>query len=312
MSSFYLDTTIEKQSVGALALGSFDGVHLGHLELLHKSVQISKNLGLRAAALSFSPSPKRYFSNLKNPFLQIYCLDQNIHEIENSGIEAVFIKKFDEDCSLMSAESFLEFVFSKVHFHSLVVGFDFKFGKGRSGGHQKLQDWCDKNKIELYIVAAKRQDNEKISSTRIKNHLIKGEVEKAADLLGRGHSYIGKVRSDQGLGKKIGFPTLNIPLILDTAIAHGVYVSILKSKNKTYFGLSNIGVRPTVFQTASSLVLETHILSSENVEVASGDIVDVQLKKFLRAEQKFASIEQLKDQISKDIVAAQSLASLYK
>jgi len=312
MSSNILDTTTEKQSVGALALGSFDGVHRGHIELLKKACSIAKNTGTKAATLSFSPNPKDFFSKPEKPFKQIYSLEQNLKEIKSAGIDVTFIKNFDEECSQMSAFEFLDFVFSKVDFKNLVVGFDFKLGKDRSGGQKNLQDWCAKNKIQLYVVSAELENNKKISSTLIKSHLLKGEIEKAVALLGRGHSYHGKVRSDQGLGKKIGFPTLNIPLNLNTAISHGVYVSILRSGEKTYFGLSNVGVRPTVFESASNLVLETHILSSENVKIVSGDTIAVELKNFLRAEQKFANIDELKAQIALDIVTAQSLEALYK
>jgi len=308
MSLFYLDQTSQKQSVGALALGSFDGVHIGHRALLEKSIQISRKKGLGSSALCFSPNPKRYFASENSPFLQIYSLEQNLQEVIALGVEAVFIKEFDEACSQMTAEAFLNFVFDKVKFEDLVVGFDFKFGKDRSGDHESLNRWCVKNSVALHIVKEKTQNAQKISSTRIKKLLKAERVEEAAALLGRDHYYRGQVRSDQGLGKQIGFPTLNLVLDLETAIAHGVYTSVLEFNKKTYFGLSNIGTRPTVSKQALNLVLETHILNSNDVQISSGDDVKVELKKFLRPEQKFASIEDLKAQIARDVAIAKSLA----
>jgi len=308
MSSLYLDKACEKQSVGPLALGSFDGVHLGHSALLEKAVEIAKTARSKSSVLTFSPNPKEFFSTPQKPYSQIYSFEQNVEEIKNAGVDEVFIKKFDEDCSKMTADEFLNFVFFKVKFSDLVVGFDFKFGKDRSGNHQNLKKWCDKNEVKLHIVKAQKDSVGKISSTRIKKKLLKGDIEKASKLLGRPHRYLGRICSDQGLGKKIGFPTLNIKLDLSTAIAYGVYASLIKSGKRHYRGISNIGLRPTVFKSAANLVLETHVLGSNNVLIKAGDLVEIELHNFIRSEKKFANIEQLKLQISQDIATAKSLA----
>jgi len=311
MSSFYLDQTSQKQSVGAMALGSFDGVHLGHRALLVEAMGVSQKKGLKSAALCFSPNPKSYFASEEKPFFQIYSLTQNVDEVLSLGIDAVYIKKFDNSCSQMKADGFLDFVFEKVQFEDLVVGFDFKFGKDRSGDHQSLKAWCVKNSVDLHIVNEQSKDEKKISSTHIKKLLQSAKLEEVKALLGRDHYYRGEVRSDQGLGQKIGFPTLNVVLALETAIAHGVYISVLESGGNTYFGLSNIGTRPTVSQTAPNLVLETHILDSTDVQVGPGDKVKVKLKKFIRPEKKFANIEELKSQIAQDVALAQGQATHY-
>lgn len=312
MSPFYIDSTSEQQSVGALALGSFDGVHLGHQELLKRALELSRLGGLRSAALSFSPNPKSFFSTPTKPFFQIYDPHQNFTEMLSCGIDSVFIKNFDDECSRMSADEFLNFVFARLKFTHLVVGFDFRLGKDRRGGQRNLHDWCDQNKVELCVVRAQEKFGEKISSTKIKKLLLAGEVGKASDLIGRPHFYQGEVRSDQGLGTKIGFPTLNIELGLNTAIAHGVYTSVLSLNEKMYFGLSNIGMRPTVFESAPHLVLETHILDPQNVEVGPGDLVKVEIKRFMRPEKKFVSIAELKSQIEADVATARGLVDLYK
>jgi len=299
MSSFYLDDSDQRQSVGALALGSFDGVHLGHQALLQKAVEISRVRGLEAGALCFSPNPKSFFASKDKAFLKIYSLEQNISALLDTGLQKVFVKRFDLQCSQMSASEFLDHLFSKIQFTDIVVGFDFKLGKDRSGGMEKLRVWCDQHSIELHTVEAQNDSEGKLSSTRIKSSLLKGDVEAASKLLGRAHSYIGYVCSDQGIGKKIGFPTLNLK-------------PSLKSGGFKYTCLSNIGVRPTVFETSAHLVLETHILSSDKVSVKPNDLIEVELKQFLRPEQKFDSLEELKRQIAEDVVRAKSLANLYK
>ena len=313
MTVIFLDSMVERQSVGALALGSFDGVHLGHKKLLGVLSQEARKAEGPTAVLTFSPHPKDFFSSSERLFYQIYNSEQNFFELSQSGAELVFVKDFDQACSALSAQAFLDLVWSKLSFSALVVGFDFQFGKGKSGGAEDLKNWCQKYGVKLLVVAEHSQSDSKVSSTRIKKALSRGQVKEASDLLGAPYRLIGEVRSDQGLGRRIGYPTVNILLSLNTAIAHGVYASKLTHKDKVFFGVSNIGLRPTVVNQADSLTLETHILLEKGggaISVAPGDQIEVQLQHFLRPEKKFVNLEELRLQIKEDVLRAQTFLKI--
>ena len=307
MSSFFIDSIDKPVLVGALAVGSFDGAHLGHQRLFEAVYKESLGLAKPSAILSFSPHPKSFFSTVKAPFLKIHSLEQNTIQIKRFGIDKVFFKKFDQACSEMSAPIFLDYVFSKINFAKLIVGFDFRFGKSRCGGLDELKNWCLNKNIELIVVPKIDHSDEKISSTRLKKALLAGNLKEASDFLGRAYSTIGAVYSDQGLGRKIGFPTINLKLDLNTAISYGVYSSVLHFKGKKYFGLSNVGLRPTVAKGQDFLALETHVLDSKGLQIEPGDLIEVEFITYIRPEKKFANLEELRSQIKEDVTHVKGL-----
>lgn len=309
MSPFFIDSIDAPVSLGALALGSFDGAHLGHQKLFEAVREASFKSGKPSAVLSFSPHPKSFFSSPKVPFLKVHSMEQNTIQIKRLGVDEVFFKKFDQICSEMTAAEFLNYVFSKLKFEKLVVGFDFRLGKSRNGGIEDLKLWCHEKSIELIVVPRFSIGADKISSTRLKKALLCGDLKEAAACLGRPYSTVGTVYADQGLGEKIGFPTLNLRLDLNTAISYGVYSSTLHFNGKKHHGLSNVGVRPTVSKGQRFLVLETHLLDFEGLELRSGDLVEVEFTSYIRPEKKFANIEELKSQIALDVARVKALKS---
>jgi riboflavin kinase/FMN adenylyltransferase len=303
MSSFFIDSVDKPLSLGALALGSFDGVHLGHQKLIGIAQKESELLSLPSAVLSFFPHPKSFFSTPDKPFFQIYSNEQNIKELKSFGVDHVLFKKFDKICSDMTAFEFLEYIYSKLKFETLVVGFDFRFGKNRDAGLEALKKWSIENQVKLKVVNKIECEDQKISSTRIKEFLFKPDLDKVKQSLARPYKISGLVYADQGLGRKIGFPTLNLKLDLNTAICRGVYSSFVHFNQKKYKALSNIGLRPTVSNNQTSLALETHILDLKDIEIESGDFIEVEFLKFIRPEKKFATIAELRDQIEADIAS---------
>lgn len=304
MSEINVETLTGELRVGALALGSFDGVHLGHRELLSAAVERSNECGLGAGMLTFSPHPKAYFS--PQEYSRIYSFQQNVCIAKSLGISNIFVKSFDEPCSLLSAEDFMELIFEKIKFKTLIIGFDFKLGKNREGDELALLKWCKEKEINLQTILCKENAGIKISSTRIKENLNKGLVEEASSLLGEEYFHMGEAVRDQGLGRQIGFPTINLKLDHDTHILHGVYLTECVVGGAKYKAISNIGFRPTVTSKQDRLVLETHILDSSFNSLANGVKVKIVFKKFVRTEQKFANIEELKAQIGADVDFARS------
>ncbi len=305
MNEFNVESLSNSLKIGALALGNFDGVHLGHRELIKVCVKRSNQLGLEPGLLTFTPHPKRFFE--PDTYSRIYEFKQNITIIKSLGILKVFVKTFDKECSEYSSGEFLDFIFKKIKFKTLVVGFDFKFGKNRSGSHDSLLKWCFKNSVELKVIPCQKDSKqEKISSTSIKKKLKKGFVDVASDLLGEDYFQSSIVFQDKGLGKKIGFPTINLKLDPKIAIFHGVYLTNCFFAEKSYRSISNIGFRPTISLNENKMVLESHILDSNCPETKNGDLFKVVFKKFIRHEQKFANIDELKSQIKTDIILTKS------
>ncbi len=303
MSEINIEGRLNSFKIGALALGNFDGVHLGHRELIRVCVERSNKLGLESGLLTFAPHPRAFFK--PDTYSRIYEFKQNIRIIKSLGVLKVFIKRFDKECSEYSSAEFLDFIFKKIKFKTLVVGFDFKFGKNKSGSHESLLKWCFKNFVELKVVECRKDSkHEKISSTSIKKKLKKGLISTASGLLGGEYFQSSIVFQDKGLGKKIGFPTINLKLDPKITILHGVYLTDCFFAGKLYRAISNVGFRPTVFLSEDRMTLESHILDSNCPEIKNGDLFKVVFKEFIRNEQKFANIDELKTQIKADIMLA--------
>lgn len=305
MSVINLKAITDKLSIGALAIGNFDGVHLGHQGLLAVAVEESKKMYKDSGVLTFSPHPKEFF----NPemYNRIFEQDQNYKLIQSFGVTNVLLQDFNQEVSALSAQEFLSSVFRKVEFKALVVGFDFKLGKERGGDHNDVQTWCDENNVLLNVVSCESFEGEKISSSRMKSFLLNGDVANASDLLGFPYSHKSLIKADQGLGRQMGFPTLNMHLSPDISIKRGVYSTTCIILNKRHQAISNIGFRPTVSGETTKLVLETHILDESFFKIEDGVEVEVVFGDFIRSEKKFVDINELKAQIQADVRVAKGL-----
>ena len=307
MSVINLKANTDQLSIGALAVGNFDGVHLGHQELLAKAVALSQNNNEESGLLTFLPHPRELFNPAE--YSRIFEHEQNFELIQSFGISKIFLQDFNEIVSELSAHDFLSEIFLKVSFKTLVVGFDFKLGKGRSGDHKDIKKWCDQHSVSLVVVPCRDFEGEKVSSSLIKSLLLNGDVKKASTLLGMPYFHKDFVRTDQGLGEKMGFPTLNLYLSPDVAIKKGVYSTVCKIHGKEYCSISNIGFRPTVSGKRENLILETHILEDEFVTTDQNAEVKIVFKDFIRSEKKFGNIDELRAQITLDVHAARSTLS---
>jgi len=289
----------------------FDGVHLGHRAVIEAAVRSARRSGGLAAVLTFDPHPSRLFRP-ENPVRLIMDCDRRTQALLALGVDAVIVQPFDAAFAALEADAFLPHLRARLAgLHTVYVGENWRFGKGRKGDVALLVAEAKKNR--LHVVSAPRinSDGEPISSTRIRGLITEGAIDAANVLLGAAYASDGVIRPGKRLGRTIGFPTLNLPWQPDLTPRLGVYVARVLPLSSphdavTKAGLqavANYGLRPTVEQT-SAPQLEVHVL--EECTFGEGDALRVEWLFFLRPEQKFEGVEALRAQITLDREAARA------
>lgn len=281
-----------------VALGFFDGVHIGHGELLRQVVKKSRELSMIPSVLTYSAHPSEILA--KEAVKLINTTEERCGIIrELYGIEDITVKEFTKEYASLSCECFVdEVLVGELSAGHVVAGFDFRFGKGGKGDSDTLRLLCESRGIGCDIVDKVEVDGDVVSSTGIRELIRSGDVESAARLLGHYHCIVSEVKHGASLGKKIGFPTINQELSEKLCLPKfGVYAACVEIDGKRYPGVTNIGIRPTVAEGAAPRA-ETHIIGFG--EDVYGKTVKTELVKFLREEVKFSSLEELKAQISRD------------
>lgn len=286
-----------------LTIGNFDGVHLGHQQLVETVVREAQHYGIPAVVYTFYPHPVKILKPEKAKQRLFDMRDQQ-QQMEARGIQAIIIEQFTKEFSQISAEDFLEHnILKNLNPKTLVVGHDFSFGAGRSGNIPFLEQFCAQKGIRLIIIPPFQLDGEVVSSTKIREYLRQGEIEKAQRLLGRPYYVRGRVEPGFKRGRTIGVPTANIHPDVEFLPRQGVYCTFTVINGKRHPSVTNIGVNPT-FQTDGKgpVKIETHLLDFD--ESLYGIEVEVYLLHFIRDEMKFSGIDALKEQISLDIQEA--------
>ncbi|MBQ2840700.1 MAG: bifunctional riboflavin kinase/FAD synthetase [Oscillospiraceae bacterium] len=282
-----------------VALGFFDGVHIGHGALLQKTCELASQKGAIPAVLTYSAHPSEVLA--ANPVKLINTTEERKVLIsELYGIEDVVVKDFTKAYSEMSCESFVnEIICKELCASHVVAGFDFRFGSRGAGDASYLSSLCVEAGIGCDIVDAVMFDGKAVSSSRIRTMIAKGDMKNAERLLGHPHCVISEVTHGANLGEKIGFPTINQKLSENIQCPRfGVYFSRVKISGETFYGVTNIGVRPTVTEENSPRA-ETNILGfSRDVY---GKTVRLELLDFMRDEIKFESVDDLRRQIASDV-----------
>ena len=288
----------------AIALGNFDGIHQGHCSVLRsliESVDLDLKPHIYPSVVSFTPHPREFFTGEKQQLLT--PIPQKAELLANLGIEQLILLPFDRDLASLSPQQFVEEILAKQLQAKMVsVGMDFRFGYQRKGTGADLKDLAAKYDIEVKLNSLHTYQNPdaekvRVSSSLIRQALTEGDISTANTMLGRAYSLWGKVVTGKQLGRTIGFPTANLEVASEKFLPRfGVYAVDVFFETTTLKGIMNIGCRPTV---AGELpTIEVHILNW------SGDIYDRNLRvniiEFIRPEQKFASVEALKQQITQD------------
>ena len=282
-----------QESPIALAIGNFDGMHLGHQALLARLITVSKEKNLTPAVMTFEPHPREFFTPLNAPS-RLCNLREKLEYFIDAGVEKTFVCAFNQRFSAISAQDFMnEILRKKLQVDTILVGEDFKFGAKRMGTVDDFRT----NRFDLIDFAPVNFANERISSTRVRDALSYGNLELANELLGRHYSISGKVVHGAKRGRELGFPTANIHIKHERPALTGVYAVKLDGLN----AVANLGVRPTI-TGVPKLSLEVHILDFN--EDLYGRHVHVAFLHKIRDEMKFSGLDALKAQIAHDVVVA--------
>ncbi|MFQ3306902.1 MAG: riboflavin kinase/FMN adenylyltransferase [Candidatus Midichloriaceae bacterium] len=293
------DITTKKDVV--LAIGNFDGVHLGHKKIIEKCVNVAKEFGVRSGVLTFDPHPSTLIpSDLKKKKL-IYPYSEKLSKLSDLGVDDIFVLKFDDAVKNLLPEQFIQnLLIKRFGIRGLVVGYNFYFGKNKSGDSKSLILFGKEYNFYCEIIEKYIFDNIDISSSKIRQLLSLGMITEANKLLGENYSISGIVQHGKRLAREFGIKTANVNLDPDnyTYPLYGVYLVQITCQNKKYFGVGNIGVKPT-FKDIKRAVLEVNIFEFD--EDIYNQEIKVELLRFIRPERRFDNIEQLVTQIKKDI-----------
>jgi len=286
-----------------LTIGTFDGVHLGHRKIITRLQEIARGMNGESVIFTFDPHPRKVVAPNETSLRILTTLDEKIELFQQSGIDHLIIYPFTPEFAQLSYEQFVEEILvGQIHTKYLVVGYDHKFGKNRQGDFEFLKNCAARLDFQIEKLDVLLMNESNVSSTKIREALQKGDIEIANAFLGYPFTLHGTVVEGQQLGRKIQFPTANVEASDPDKIipGFGVYAVRVQVQSQWYQGMLNIGNRPTVNNNADHRSIEVHIFDFD------ADIynlpIELQFLKKLREEQKFPSIDDLREQLGKDKV----------
>jgi riboflavin kinase/FMN adenylyltransferase len=285
-----------------MALGTFDGIHIGHQQLILRAKELAEATGVPSSVLTFYPHPRQVlgkggYSELITPF------DEKMRVMRELGVDIVYVAHFTLDFASLTAEDFVFRFLGALNPQTLVVGFDYAFGRGGKADASQLKQLSEQIGIDVEIVGAVNRYGEKVSSTLIREKLSYGDVRLVHELLGRPYAINGTVVHGEKRGRLLGFPTANVePNDLYTLPKNGVYLVRVLVNNRWWAGVLNIGTKPT-FHDTTCRTLEAHLLHFKGD--LYGQVVRVELLDYLREEKKFFSVDELIAQIGADVREAE-------
>jgi riboflavin kinase / FMN adenylyltransferase len=283
-----------------LALGVFDGVHIGHQAVIQRAVQAANRSGGLAGMLTFEPHPIRVIAPQKAPSSLLETLEHKTRAVANYGVQLFIPLRFDLEFSKMEATEFISRLL-QAPVKTLAVGEDWRFGHNRSGDVTFLKNAAEQHGFILEAVPPVMHDGERVSSTRIRQAIRDGNLQAAAHMLGRPYAVCGTVMEGQKLGRTLGFPTANLATGEAQLPPDGVWaVRVGLPDGRCLSAVANLGVRPTV--GSEHRLLEVHLFDFS--ADLYGQELEVTFQKHLRAEMKFSSLETLRQQIAKDAATA--------
>ncbi|TVX97617.1 bifunctional riboflavin kinase/FAD synthetase [Cohnella terricola] len=297
----------------SLAIGFFDGVHLGHQEVVRQAVALARQRGLVPAVMTFDPHPRVVLGHGSQFDTVLTPLEDKLALFAELGVEAAYVIQFEREFSEVTAERFVKTLIAPLGVKATTVGFDFAFGHRGQGNAETLKEYGD-GEIEVQVVAPVFMQEEKVSSTRIRGLLEDGLISEASELLGRPYVIKGIVVHGDARGRQLGYPTANLqpeqPYVIPRSGVYAIRIGVLSETGEPeneYNGVLNVGYRPTFDAPGGALKLEAHLFDFD------GDLygrkLALSLHTFLRAEKKFESIDQLVQQISSDSARAKEILS---
>lgn len=288
-----------------LAIGVFDGVHLGHQQVLRQTITDAQQHGASSVAITFDRHPSSVVAP-ERAIQLIYSLPQKLRVIGSLGLEATLLIRFDKAFSDQTGETFIRgLARDSGHVHSVCVGSNFTFGHKRTGNVSLLKALGQELKFNVHALAAVSLDGKIVSSTRIREAIRNGNLDAASQMLGRAYALAGVVIQGDRLGRQLGFPTANLDVRGLVLPPHGVYAVQARMDGQTRPAVFNLGLRPTLNNPVPQLRAEAHLLDF------NGDLygreIELTFVEKLRAEERFPSLESLKEQIARDIAQARAL-----
>ena len=290
-----------------LTLGNFDGVHLGHQQLINHLIEQGKKLNLPTVVMLFEPQPLEFFSKQNAP-ARLTSFKEKVQLIEKLGIDYIIAVPFTQTFANMSAANFIQnWLINQLQAKYIVIGDDFRFGHERKGDITLLQQYTHNNQFAVESMPTFVYDTLRVSSTAVREALFNSDFKLAHCLLGRHYAIQGKVVHGNALARQLGFPTANIHLNRSKPALQGVYLVKVRNccDDQHYHGIANIGIRPTI--QGKKAILEVNLFDF------SGDIygqyLDVTFVRKLRDEKKFDSLTDLQQQIAQDVCTAQQISA---
>ncbi len=286
-----------------IALGNFDGIHIGHQALVKKTVDMAKAINGTPVLFTFYPHPLKVIKQTSQPFI-IQRFKEKVQIVERLGIDIVVCARFTKQFANMNPKAFiLDVLIGNLKAKGICVGHDYTFGEGGKGGIKTLREYANIYGFELVVIPPVKIDGVIVSSTKIREFLKAGNVKKASEFLGRAYSISGVVKKGDGRGTNLGFPTANIYPTNEIMLREGVYAAYVYVDEKKFKAGVNVGYNPTF--KGSKKHIEAFLIDFE------GDIygkkIKIEFVDFIRDEKKFRRVSDLIEQITKDIASIKSI-----
>jgi riboflavin kinase/FMN adenylyltransferase len=286
-----------------VTIGTFDGVHLGHKKILDQIISSAKDLNCESLVLTFFPHPRIVLQE-GSEMKQLNTIEEKTKLLADLGIDNLIIHPFDKEFSRLTAEEFVKEVLVDIFkIKKIIIGHDHRFGRNRTADIDDLINFGETYGFEVEQISVQEIDEVSISSTKIRNALLDGNIELATTYLGYNYSLTGIVTKGKQLGRTIGFPTANIKIEESYKLIplNGVYIAKSTIEGKVVYGMMNIGTRPTVDGTTQTIEINFFDFNQDLYHQK----ITVSLLKRIRSEQKFESIDALKNQLSLDKITSQ-------
>ncbi|MGL4631920.1 MAG: bifunctional riboflavin kinase/FAD synthetase [Leadbetterella sp.] len=292
-----------------VTIGTFDGVHLGHQQIIQRLCEKAKEIKGESVVLTFWPHPRLIVSPADDSIKLLTTIDEKTDVLASLGVDHLLILPFTREFSDLSAEKYIEDVLIEgLNTKTLVIGYDHRFGKNREGGIEFLLKNASRYKLEIEEISRQEVENLTVSSTKIRNAILSGNVLMANQLLGRPYCFSGNIIKGRQLGRSIGFPTANVLIQKQYKLIpkNGVYACHILLRGKRFSGIMNIGNRPTVDGVGRTQ--EVHIFDFD--DDIYGENLQVDVEHFIREEKKFENLDLLVAQIKEDCILAKKLLRL--
>lgn len=284
-----------------LTMGNFDGIHLGHQALLRNAVEEARRQAYKSVVLTFEPHPLRVLAPDRAPRLVLAHKDK-MQLIQSFGIDIMVIQTFDAEFAKMEAEEFVRnYLVERLRIRKIWVGKDLRFGRGRRGSVKELVGWGATSGFDVGVVEPILFQNARISSSRIRQMIERGQVDEVEPMLGRHHFVSGRVVSGHRRGRELGFPTANVQARTEVLPLDGVYATLLEIGERRLRSVTNVGVNPTFGE--SSRTVESFIMDFD--EQIYGEPVKVIFVRRIREERNFSTTALLVDQMKRDVAIAE-------